>query len=47
MYTNRQFLPRDSFVSEEPFVPGDLLGLGNTPAKVISNIKGELILKIE
>jgi hypothetical protein len=47
MYTKRQFFPRDSFVFEERFVPGDRLELGKTTAKVISNKKGELILKTQ
>ena len=47
MYTNSQFFPRESFVAQERFVPGDRLGLGKTPAKVISNKKGELIFRIE
>ncbi|MGB5205601.1 hypothetical protein [Eudoraea sp.] len=47
IYTNRRFFPRDSFVFQEHFVPGDRLELGKTMAKVISNKKGELILKTQ
>jgi hypothetical protein len=47
MYTNKEFFPRDSFDFQEHFVPGDRLELGKTIAKVISNKKGELILKTQ
>jgi len=47
IYTNEQIFSRESFLSESQPSPGDKYTIGKTKSKIISNQKGELILKIE
>lgn len=47
MYTEKQFFPGERFSTNEEIAPGDRFDLGKTKAKVVSNKKGELTLKIQ
>lgn len=44
IFTERQFFPNEKFFQKEDLVKGDHLSIGNAKAKVISSVKGELIL---
>lgn len=46
MYTEKQFFPEAYFFSAENLSPGDSFDVGKTRAKVVSNKKGELTVKI-
>lgn len=46
IYTERQFFPNDELFLSENFVAEDQLNLGDTETKIISNSKGELVLRI-
>lgn len=47
IYTNEQIFLRESFLTESQHTPGDSYTIGKTKSKIISNQKGELILRIE
>lgn len=47
MYTDRQYLSGNTRPSIDGFMAGDQVDLGTGKAKVASNKKGELILKIQ
>ena len=46
MFTEKQIFPEAHFFSSDDLSPGDSFDIGKTQAKVVSNKKGELILKI-
>lgn len=45
MFTEKQIFPEAFLFSSEDLSPGDSFDIGKTKAKVVSNKKGELILK--
>lgn len=45
MYTDKQFFPTERFSREDRLSPGDEINIGTIKTKVISNKKGELIVK--